>query len=70
MIYQLEYSQLAVEKTVILHTSWKVPSWLEIIKHLASWRDASQLECHRGVLLSQCNDAGLIQTRAVAGQLM
>ena len=49
MIYQLEYSQLAVEETIRLHTRWKVPSfvtrsWLEIIKHLASWRDASQLE--------------------------
>ena len=49
MIYQLEYSQLAVEKTIRLHTSWKVPSWdtaswLEIIKHLTSWQYASQLE--------------------------
>ena len=49
VIYQVEYSQLAVEKMIRLHTSWKVPSWdtpswLEIIKHLASWWIASQLE--------------------------
>ena len=36
-------------QTIRLHTSWKVPSWdtpswLENIKHLASWQDASQLE--------------------------
>ena len=47
VIHQLEHSQLAVGKTIRLQTSWKVPSWdtpswLEIIKHFASWQDASQ----------------------------